>query len=94
MSLFASSSPGGDAVASDEILHELKLLSKAKPMVVSMSDLAASGGYLMSMAPWAILSFLIPTPSRNPLVFCTSGQISGIYSTSLDCNRMSSPAAS
>ncbi len=50
-------SPGGDAVASDEILHELKLLSKAKPVVISMSDLAASGGYLMSMTGDPIVSY-------------------------------------
>jgi protease-4 len=50
-------SPGGDAVASDEILHELKLLSAAKPLVISMSDLAASGGYLMSMTGDKIISY-------------------------------------
>lgn len=50
-------SPGGDAVASDDILHELKLLSKAKPLVISMSDLAASGGYLMSMTGDPIVSY-------------------------------------
>lgn len=42
-------SPGGDAIASDEILEELKRLSQAKPMVISMSDLAASGGYYIAM---------------------------------------------
>ena len=50
-------SPGGDAVASDEILHELKLLSGAKPLVVSMSDLAASGGYFISMTGDPIFSY-------------------------------------
>jgi protease-4 len=50
-------SPGGDAVASDEILHELKLLSAAKPLVISMSDLAASGGYLMSMTGDRIIAY-------------------------------------
>ena len=50
-------SPGGSAVASDEILHELKLLSAAKPLVISMSDLAASGGYLMSMTGDKIFSY-------------------------------------
>jgi protease-4 len=50
-------SPGGDAVASDEILHELKLLSAAKPLVVSMSDLAASGGYMISMTGSKIFSY-------------------------------------
>ncbi len=42
-------SPGGDAVASDEILAAMKELSKKKPVVISMSDLAASGGYYMAM---------------------------------------------
>ncbi len=50
-------SPGGDAVASDEILHELKLLSGAKPLVVSMSDLAASGGYYISVTGDPIVSY-------------------------------------
>ncbi len=50
-------SPGGDAVASDEILHELKLLSAAKPLVISMSDLAASGGYFISMTGDQIFSY-------------------------------------
>lgn len=47
--IFRVDSPGGDAVASDEILHELKLLKDVKPMIISMSDYAASGGYLISM---------------------------------------------
>ena len=50
-------SPGGDAVASDEILHELKLLSGVKPLVISMSDVAASGGYFMSMTGDPILAY-------------------------------------
>jgi protease-4 len=50
-------SPGGDSVASDEILHELKLLSAAKPLVISMSDVAASGGYFMSLTGDPIVSY-------------------------------------
>jgi protease IV len=50
-------SPGGDASASDEILRELKLLSGAKPLVVSMSDLAASGGYFISVTGDPIVSY-------------------------------------
>jgi protease-4 len=50
-------SPGGDAVASDEILHELKLLSRAKPLVVSMSDVAASGGYYVSMTGDSVVAY-------------------------------------
>jgi protease-4 len=50
-------SPGGDSVASDEILHELKLLAAAKPLVISMSDVAASGGYFISMTGDPVLSY-------------------------------------
>jgi protease-4 len=50
-------SPGGDATASDEILRELKLLSAAKPMVVSMSDVAASGGYYMASTGDPIVAY-------------------------------------
>ena len=50
-------SPGGDSVASDEILHELKLLSAVKPLVISMSDLAASGGYFISMTGDPVISY-------------------------------------
>jgi protease IV len=50
-------SPGGDAIASDEILREAKLLSKKKPMVVSMSDVAASGGYFISMTGDPVIAY-------------------------------------
>jgi protease-4 len=41
-------SPGGSALASDIIWRELVLAKKAKPVVVSMGDVAASGGYYIS----------------------------------------------
>ncbi|HXS35341.1 MAG TPA: signal peptide peptidase SppA [Flavipsychrobacter sp.] len=41
-------SPGGSALASEVILRELQLLRKKKPLIVSMGDLAASGGYYIS----------------------------------------------
>ena len=50
-------SPGGDAVASDEILHELKLLAGEKPLVISMSDVAASGGYFISLTGNPVISY-------------------------------------
>jgi protease-4 len=43
-------SPGGSALASDVILREVKLAVKEKPVVVSMGDVAASGGYYISCA--------------------------------------------
>ncbi len=41
-------SPGGSALASDLILREVELLAAEKPLVVSMSDVAASGGYYIA----------------------------------------------
>lgn len=41
-------SPGGSAYASEQIWHEIQLLSKEKPVVVSMGAMAASGGYYIS----------------------------------------------
>lgn len=38
-------SPGGSATASEIILREIQLTKKEKPVVVSMGDVAASGGY-------------------------------------------------
>ena len=41
-------SPGGSALASDIIQREVRLLHKEKPVVISMGDVAASGGYWIS----------------------------------------------
>lgn len=43
-------SPGGSALASDIIWREAYLAKKTKPLVVSMGDVAASGGYYISCA--------------------------------------------
>jgi len=43
-------SPGGSALASDVIWREVTLAKKVKPVVVSMGDVAASGGYYISCA--------------------------------------------
>jgi protease-4 len=50
-------SPGGDGIASDDILHEAKLLSAKKPTVISMSDLAASGGYFIAMTGDPVIAY-------------------------------------
>ncbi len=49
-------SPGGSGLASDVIWREVELTRKAKPVVVSMSDLAASGGYYVAMGADAIVA--------------------------------------
>ena len=43
-------SPGGSALASDVIWREIILAKEAKPVIVSMGDVAASGGYYISCA--------------------------------------------
>jgi protease-4 len=49
-------SPGGSAVASDVILREAELLAQKKPLVLSMSDMAASGGYWISLSAHKIFA--------------------------------------
>ena len=54
--VFRINSPGGSAPASDEILFELQQLKKKKPLVVSLGDYAASGGYYIAMSADKIYS--------------------------------------
>lgn len=46
--VFRVNSPGGSALASEEIWREVALTNKKKPVIVSMGDVAASGGYYVS----------------------------------------------
>ena len=49
-------SPGGSAIASDIIWRELELAAKVKPVVISMGNYAASGGYFISAPGTKILA--------------------------------------
>ena len=49
-------SPGGSALASDLIWREVRLTQREKPVVVSMGDVAASGGYYIAMAAGTIVA--------------------------------------
>lgn len=49
-------SPGGSALASDVIWRETILAKKSKPLIVSMGDLAASGGYYIACAADSIFA--------------------------------------
>ena len=49
-------SPGGSGLASDVIWREVDLCAKVKPVVVSMGDVAASGGYYISAPASYILA--------------------------------------
>ncbi len=52
-------SPGGSALASDMIWREVELTKQEKPVVVSMGNLAASGGYYIS----SNASYIVAEPS-------------------------------
>jgi len=49
-------SPGGSGLASDVIWHAVDAANKVKPVVVSMSDVAASGGYYISASASKIVA--------------------------------------
>jgi protease IV len=49
-------SPGGSAIASDVIWREVMLTRERKPVIASMSDVAASGGYYIAMPAHAIVA--------------------------------------
>ncbi len=52
-------SPGGSALASDVIWREVELTNQVKPVVVSMGDVAASGGYYIA----APASYILANPT-------------------------------
>jgi protease-4 len=54
--VFRVNSPGGSSLASDVIWREVMLTKKVKPIIVSMGDLAASGGYYISCAADSIIA--------------------------------------
>lgn len=49
-------SPGGSSLASDVMWREVELARKVKPVIASMADYAASGGYYMAMAADTIVA--------------------------------------
>lgn len=54
--VFRVNSPGGSAVASELIRGALELAQKKKPVVVSMGNTAASGGYWISMGATRVIA--------------------------------------
>ena len=55
-------SPGGSAFASEQIWHAVKELKAEKPVIVSMGDYAASGGYYISCIADTIVAEPTPLP--------------------------------
>ncbi|CAN0923480.1 Serine protease SPPA, chloroplastic [Linum grandiflorum] len=54
--IFRIDSSGGEALAADIIWREMRLLAKEKPVIASLSDMAASGGYYIAMGATAIVA--------------------------------------
>ena len=75
-------SGGGDAYASEQIWHAVKQLNKIKPVVVSMSGMAASGAYYMSMgARWLVAE---PTTETGSIgIFAAIPDMSGLLTQKL-----------
>jgi protease-4 len=71
-------SPGGDGFASDEIWREMTLLSKKKPVVLSMSDVAASGGYYIAMTGDPVIAYP-GTYTGSIGVFYGKADLRGLY---------------
>lgn len=73
--VFRVDSSGGESLASDLIAHEVDLLADVKPVVVSMVDVAASGGYMISYRATELMA--------NPLTVTGSiGSINGFFDLS------------
>ncbi len=49
-------SPGGSALASDNIWHSVRSLAKKKPVIASLGDVAASGGYYIASGATEIVA--------------------------------------
>jgi protease-4 len=70
-------SPGGSALTSEILWQELQLTRKEKPVVVSLSDVAASGGYYLAVGGDRILAE--PTTITGSIgVFATIPNLSGL----------------
>ncbi len=78
-------SPGGSALASDIMWHELELLREVKPLIVSMGSMAASGGYYISAPADAILADKL-TLTGSIGVFGMMPNVEGALRTKLGVN--------
>jgi protease IV len=77
--VFRVNSPGGSAYGSEVIWREVILAQKVKPVIVSMGDYAASGGYYIACGADAILAN--PTTITGSIgVFGTIPNLSGLLS--------------
>jgi protease-4 len=76
--VFRIDSPGGSDVASDVIWREAMLTKEKKPVIVSMGDLAASGGYWIATASSAIVAE--PTTITGSIgIYAGKFNLAGLY---------------
>jgi len=76
--VFRIDSPGGSDVASDVIWREATLTREKKPVVVSMADVAASGGYWIATASDAIVAE--PTTVAGSIgIYAGKFNLAGLY---------------
>ena len=95
-------SPGGSSLASDVIWRKVQLTKKIKPVIVSMGDMAASGGYYIACAADSIFAQpntitgsigvfgLIPNLQRffnNKIGITFDGVKTGLYTTTGNITR-------
>ncbi len=80
--VFRINSPGGSSLASDAIWREVMLARRAKPFIVSMGDMAASGGYYIAVAADSI--FAQPTTITGSIgVFSIYANLKDFFSNKL-----------
>jgi len=78
-------SPGGSATASEAIWHAIRKARKKKPVIASVSDYGASGGYYISMA--ADTMFAAPNSLVGSIgIFAGKFSVKGLYDK-LDLNN-------
>jgi protease-4 len=76
--VFRINSPGGSALASEDIRHSSEKAASRKPMVVSMANLAASGGYYIATTSRRI--FAMPGTTTGSIgIFGGKADYSGLY---------------
>lgn len=76
--IFRVDSPGGAGLGCDYVRREIALAREKKPVIVSMSDVAASGGYWVSMDATAIVAQ--PTTATGSIgIYTVIPSLGGLY---------------
>ncbi len=79
--VFRVNSPGGSAVASEVILNATRRVAAKKPLIISMGDVAASGGYYVACGSGMILA-------EDSTITGSIGVVSGKFATTPMWNKL------